>query len=287
MTKAELKKAREINELLKKPSLTIDEIDRVYEEYHPAWDCETSSGGVFFSPPDLSHDSVLMGAHHGAVLDMAAGIGMMSYSAIVRNYYDEGLDSLTLIEYNPIFHEMSKRLLSPLSAHTHSGKIIEMNFILGSMWDEKLWTSIMTSREGQKFTVMLSNPPYGKQTKEEREEAAWMYYQGEREIAAQELCYRFAEEGTFILPAGSVDFTFSGAHRGYERRPSNKMKKLHDALGRHGVHLHQECTGVDCSIYIDQWKGTRVSTESVEVSFQTIDQFSDHSGLDRPSSELS
>ena len=49
------------------------------------------------------------------------------------------------------------------------------------------------------------------------------------------------------------------------RRPSTKVDRLRKALGE-DVFFHMEIDGIDCSIYRDEWKNTKITTEVVSIN---------------------
>lgn len=266
LTKAEVKLAKEIRALLEQPHpWTADERDRIFQDYNPAMDDNVTERGVFFTPLDLAQDAALFSYRHGHIVDACAGIGGLSYSLLTRNYYDETIKSITLVEFNPVFTAMSKRLLSPMSAHTNSRQPIELRFVNGSVWDQQLWSNITSGLTGQKFDNFLSNPPYGKASKEEREEAHWLHYKGERELMAIELAWRYAERATLITKPSSCEFQYSGRPY-YERRPQTKVERFRKAMPKEFT-MRMECDGIDCSIFRDDWKGTSITVEVADVTF--------------------
>jgi hypothetical protein len=265
MSKADLKKAKEIAELLKKDHLTSEERERVFNEYDPSYDSVITEKGIFFTPLDLAMDAMLMSYKAPHMVDVCSGIGGLAYSLLTRDYYHGDIDSITLIEQHPRFVEIAKKLLLPLTANTYTGHITELHFVQGSVWDQQLWTSITSGLTDCKFDHMVSNPPYGKMSQGEKDEATWMKYTGsEREIAAMELCWRYSSSGTFIVPPMSADFWYSGRPY-YERKPSRKVDKLRKDIPE--LNMYHEACSVDAGIYIDQWKGTKINVEVVEVTF--------------------
>jgi len=93
---------------------------------------------------------------------------------------------------------------------------------------------------------VISNPPFGS-----------INGRGDFDLAIVERAADFADDATFILPAMSVPFAFSG-RQGYDNsRPSDKAAKFR---ARTGINLSAGC-GVDCAYYRDQWRGTAPAVE--------------------------
>jgi hypothetical protein len=193
---------------------------------------------------------------------------MLSYKLLCYAYYNNDIESLTLIEYNPKFTEIAKRLISPLSAYNEDRRVIPINFItadayLKSTW-ENLTSTLPLSADG-KYNLMISNPPYGKLPAADKKlYIDHLKYLSERELMAVELCTRYAKHGNFIMPLSSRECIFSGRPY-YERRPSKKVDGLRKALGE-DVFFYMEIDGIDCSIYRDEWKNTKITTEVVSIN---------------------
>jgi hypothetical protein len=270
LSKASLKLQKEVRALLERPEpWSPEEIDWIYENYDPAMDDNVTERGVFFTPLDLAMDAALFTNRNGHLVDMCAGIGGLSFSLLTRNFHHETIKSITLVEFNPVFTEMSRRLLSPLSAFTESRSTIDLHFVNGSVWNPSLWSSITSGLTEFKLDTMLSNPPYGKCSPEERQEASWMHYQGERELMAIELAWRYAQDATMIIPPGSCEFRYSGRPY-YDRQASTKVDRFRKKMPETFT-MHMECDGVDTSIFHDEWKGTKITTEVASITFGSID----------------
>ena len=97
-----------------------------------------------------------------------------------------------------------------------------------------------------RFDWVVANPPFGS-----------IGGRGDFDLAIVERAADFADDATFILPAMSVPFSFSG-RQGYDNsRPSDKARKFRD---RTGIDLQAGC-GVDCDYYRNEWRGTAPAVE--------------------------
>ena len=266
LTKAELKSARQVEEKLAQPSLSHDDIDWIYQNYHEGQQGDVSAGAAHFTPYDLAFDTALFAYTVGDIVDIAAGHGLLTYAAICRDYHEGHIRSVTCVEFNPVYHELSKRLLEPMSAYTRSNEPIKVNCVLGNMFDQSLWTSVTSGLTDGKFTHALSNPPFGAMSQADKALASqWMNYTGKRDIAAIELAHRVSHGATFILPPGSVDFRYSGAPRGFERIPCRELDRLRKANPE--MFMAMEADGIDGSCYRDQWRSTSITVEVASICF--------------------
>lgn len=246
----------------------VDKIEYVYEHYDPSMDDNVTERGVFFTPIGLAQDFNIFTHKRGHIVDVCSGIGMLSYKLLCYSYYENNIESLTLIEYNPKFTEIAKRLISPLSAYNRDNRVVKINFITADAYAKETWENVISSlpfSANGKFNLMISNPPYGKLPSAEKSKYSdHLKYLSERELMAVELCTKYAKHGQFIMPPSSCDCIYSGRPY-YERRPSAKVDRLRKALGE-DVFFYMEIDGIDCSIYRDEWKNTKITTEVVSIN---------------------
>jgi hypothetical protein len=252
--KRELKRQNELLALTKKDTLTADEIEQIYTEFNPAIINDISTDGVYFTPDGLASDAALFTYRDGHLIDVCAGIGALSYNCLMRDSYEKNIKSITCIEYNPRFVEIGKKLLP------------QANWICGSAFDESLWTGLTKDLLDNRFDCMISNPPFGV-TQVKDDSTDWLNYQGHRDLMVLELCLRYAKNGNFILPSGSVPFEYSGRpyYRNEPDRWSQKLKKFLKDNKQHKFTM--QCDGIDCSIYSDQWQNLNgIGVECVDIS---------------------
>lgn len=270
LSKREIKRQQEVQTVLQKEHLTIDEIEYIYENYDPGYDTNVSEKGIYFTPLDLAQDFALFAPKHGHIVDLCGGIGMLSYKLICMSYYHNPIESITIIEQNKRFCEIGTKLLSGLTRYNHNLKWasdstpIEINYINASMYDYEMWENITAPLKRGKFDLCTSNPPYGKAGPNERVESSWLNYTGERELMALELAHRYSNHAHFIIPPSSCEFQYSGRPY-YGRRPSKKIDRFKKA--NPDMFFYMEAEGIDASIYRDEWKGTSITTEVANISF--------------------
>jgi len=105
----------------------------------------------------------------------------------------------------------------------------------------------------KRFDLMVSNPPFGHDNVDKKK-YNWLNFTGQRDLMALEISLRYSKWGYFILPSGSVPFSYSGRPY-YEDKPdrySQKMKRFLKVNKEFSFMM--QCDGVDTSIYRDQWK---------------------------------
>lgn len=245
LTKAEIKRHERALAVLDKPSLTDDDREIVFKNYHPGASFMNGKGGAFFTPWDLASDFSLElnGSHR--VLDVCAGIGILSMMKYWRSGWPADTQDrleITCVEINPAYCEIGKRL-APWA-----------NWINADIFD-------MDVKALGAFDAVYGNPPFGK---------VWRPRNGPRykgphtELHIIDWCAQFAPFGVFIVPQMSAPFRYSGV------RCFEALKQ-----GR-GVEFQQQTgitldvgIGVDCSIFRDQWMGASPAIEIVTADYST------------------
>ena len=258
--KAELKKQRDIyNKILTGTTLTEEFIDHVYEEFNPAIIDNLTEGGVYFTPYRLAQDLAVFSPRRGHIVDMCAGIGMLSYRLKDMDSYDKKIKSITCIEYNPKFVEIGKKLVT--------SDRIKINWICANAYDKSLWDDLVKDLPDQRFDEFVSNPPFGvDQVK--TIDSSWLNYKGSRDLMALEICLRYSKNGSFIVPTSSAPFSYSGRPYYEDKvdRWSQKFKKF--VKENSDKHFTLTCDGIDTSIYNNEWKNLPggIGCEVVDVS---------------------
>ena len=242
VSKALLKKHNECLSILQKDNLTFDEKIFVYENYIPAVNNDIGSGGIFFTPMGLARDMCIEIGDNNNIVDLCAGIGMLSF---IYYHWNSNKDiNITCIERNKEFCEIGKKLLP--QANWVNDSILDNDL---SFYDES--------------NVVISNPPYGN-IKDSGFNSRVLDYKGsEFEYKVIEVGKHFGNRGVFIIPKPSSSFKYSG-ERYYEPQMSNKLKKF---MVETNIKLESNC-GIDCSIYSNDWKGTKIITEIVLVDYK-------------------
>ena len=93
LTKARRKAHAEAEAILTKDKITDDERDFVFRSWHEGATHENGAAGAFFTPFDLACDFALDGAGR-RVIDLCAGIGVLSYIIHRRSQWGEGVAEL-------------------------------------------------------------------------------------------------------------------------------------------------------------------------------------------------
>ena len=177
--------------------LTIDEVEKVYQQYNPLADHDVGKGAVFFTPMEIAWEFAVMCQPKGAVIDLCAGIGMLSYNVLKHDYagYGSGkplrgeIKRLVAIEHDPLFVEYGKRLLP------------EVEWYCANVFDLDLLLSL------GEFDCAISNPPYGNIPS--KSEAKWLKVKGPAQWQVIEIALRMAYNGgMFIIPENDSDYSF-------------------------------------------------------------------------------
>ena len=238
LSKAQTRLHLEAVEILKKDKLTDDERETVFRNWHPGASHMTRHGSAFFTPFELAADFALELNGSTRILDLCAGIGVLSVFAYWRAQFGGQADQLdiTCVEINPTFCEVGRKL-SPWAT-----------WINADVFD-------LDAGELGRFDVACSNPPFGRV----RRSGHGPRYRGpEFELHVIDLASRFARYGAFIVPTSSAPFRYSGAQH-HERLESGRGADFQKVTG---IELDIGC-GVDCSIYRDDWQEVAPAVEIV------------------------
>lgn len=239
LTKAQSKAHAEAEAILTKDRLTEDEREFVFRNWHEGAEFINGAAGAFFTPYDLAGDFALDGAGV-RVIDLCAGIGILSYFIGERAKYGNRPTELTCVEINPKYCEVGRKLLP------------DARWINADVFD---WRELDLGR----YDIAIGNPPFGRV----RRSANGPRYRGaDFEFHIIDIAAELADHGAFIVPQQSASFQYSGRHC-YERRATGKGVDFQNATG-----LEMEIgVGVDTSIFKDEWKDTSIITEIVCFDF--------------------
>lgn len=239
LTKAQRKAHAEAEAILTKDRLSEDEKDFVFQNWHEGANHISGAAGAFFTPWGLAADfSIDAGGAGGRVIDLCAGIGILSYFLHHRAKWTDSCPDLTCVELNPRYVEVGKKLLP------------EARWICADVFDWREWNQELG---GQRFDVAISNPPFGtiKRT------GNGPRYRGRSfEFHVIDIAAELADQGTFIVPQRSAAFRYSGmhCHQRTDTGPAADYQKLS------GFRMN-EGAGVDTSIYTDDWRDTSIICE--------------------------
>lgn len=235
LTKAEFKKHNEALKVLEQERLTHDDKEFVFRNWHEGANHINSQAGAFFTPFDMAFDFAFdVGGPR--IIDLCAGIGMLSYAVYMRHlngHHDAKLD-ITCIEKNPEYVEVGKKLLP------------EATWICGDVRD---------ALEVGKFDWAISNPPFGR-IKSPNFKGQYFEYH------VIDIASKIADNGTFIIPQMSAGFNLSGRPY-YERHTDGRAVDFQVSTG---FRFHPGC-GVDTDYYREEWKGVSPMCEVVCIDF--------------------
>lgn len=241
LSKKEIKLHEQSEEILKKDNLTFDEKLFVFNNWQEGALNMNSKTGAFFTPQGLANDFSLEIYSDSDIIDLCAGIGILSFFA-----YHYRKCNVTCIELNPDYIRVGKKLLP------------EANWIEGNILDENTLL-----KAGSNFFQSISNPPFGK-VKSTSETKTKLNYKGsEFELKTIETASKISKYGTFILPQMSTPFEYSGKQGLTRVDPSPKVKKFIKETD-----LEYEFNlGLDTSLYLNEWKGVSPQVEIVNFDF--------------------
>lgn len=253
LSKAEIKEHNIAVELLKKDKLTFQEKLTVFEKWNEGATSVNSEAGAFFTPIDFANDFSLTLYSEAKTIDLCSGIGMLAF--VAYHYCD--CKDITCIELNPGYIEVGKKLLP------------EANWINASIFDFESFGN---------YEQAISNPPFGKiKTGISDSIKAKLNYKGaEFELITIEIASKIADYGSFIVPAGSTPFRYSGypyfvdlreKSPGYNPHGQSVPNKVQKFINETGLD-YQFNLGIDTSVYKDAWKGVSPICEVVCFDFK-------------------
>tara|TARA_R100000365_G_C2747870_1_gene78283 strand:+ start:4255 stop:5082 length:828 start_codon:yes stop_codon:yes gene_type:complete len=233
LTRAQRKAHAAAEAILTKDRLTEDEREFVFQNWHEGANHINGVAGAFFTPWDLAADFALDGGS-GRIIDLCAGIGILSYFLHRRSQWGTRPAEITCVEFNPRYVEVGRKLLP------------EARWINADVFD---WREL----ELGQFDCAIGNPPFGRV----RRTANGPRYRGpECEFHIIDIAAELADYGAFIIPQQSATFKYSGCQC-FERRTSGRGIEFERKTG-----LDMDIgAGVDTSIHRDQWKDTSIICE--------------------------
>lgn len=232
--------------LLDKPSLTHEDKLYIFENYREEAIHINSKAGAFFTPYGLARDFRLHlpWLYDGAinVLDMCAGIGVLSYAAHEHaNSWNKERVNITCIEINPDYVEIGRKILP------------EANWICGDALSPELLGSL------GKFDCAIANPPFGYIHSSYKQH----YKSGFFEYMVIEAASRLARDGVFLVPQQSAPFVYSGTNFHEYLHGDCKANRFTEKTG---IEL-EVGVGVDTTDYLDGWHGVKTVCEIVCCDF--------------------
>lgn len=241
LTKAQAKAHAQACDLLSKSILTEDDKDFVLKNWNESANHVNGAAGAFFTPYDMAFDftvdAIGQGGYGGRIIDLCAGIGMLSYACWYRS---DRRAKITCVERNPDYLAVGQKILP------------EAEWILADVLD------VLDMGLGH-FDVAISNPPFGNI---KRTANSPRYGGKDFEFHVIDIASHLADSGAFIVPQMSAGFNYSGKQF-YERQKDGKAVKFQELTG---LHFESGC-GIDTNFYINDWKGVSPLCEIVCVDF--------------------
>ena len=244
LTKAEARSHDLACDLLKKDKLTEDDKDFIFDNWHEAANHINGKAGAFFTPSGLAFDMEFDIAGK-RVIDLCAGIGMLSYAVATRSkwsYDNSQCPEIVCVEINPDYVAIGEKLVP------------EATWICGDVLDPILMASL------GHFDAAYGNPPFGNVKGSGK---APRYTGSDFEYKVMDVASDIADAGTFIIPQQSASFSYSGngpsEHRNNGKHvPFFSKTRINMDMG----------TGVDTAFYLDDWKSVKPLCEIVCCDFE-------------------
>ncbi|MDR6818477.1 hypothetical protein J2X76_003654 [Neorhizobium sp. 2083] len=242
LTKAQAKAHQQACDLLAKDVLTEDERFFVIDNWQESAAHINTVAGAFFTPYGLARDLAIE-TFAGRMIDLCAGIGVLSFAASMMHRWSQTPIDLTCVEINPDYVAVGKKLLP------------EATWIEASVFD------VLDMDLGH-FDIAVSNPPFGN-IKRPDGKSAPRYTGAEFEFHVIDIAAQLANYGVFILPQMSSGFKYSGSQH-YRRDTSGKAFEFQQKTG---IYLGPSC-GIDTASYLNEWRGVSPLCEVVCCDFE-------------------
>lgn len=238
----------------------------IFENYIPFADGNrVDLAGTFFTPWALaitfSYNSYnFVEDRINRVVDICAGIGVLTYAQVVGNFGYPNENSwkwyeIDAVEINPRYVEIGKRILP------------EVNWICADVFDKSTWDL------ENKYDHAISNPPFGITV--DNETKSWLKYQNNSELMIAEIASRVADSNTLILPQNSVPAYWQRSN--YGGRSHKEMEDLFTRENPSQVDKFMEETGLffdgtnfTTEEFRDLWKGAKPQVEIAHVTKEDL-----------------
>lgn len=245
LTKQQVKVHEAAVRLLNQDKISSKEKDYIFQNFHADAQHNTSKIGAFFTPLGLAHDFSLHipynQKHAVRIIDLCAGIGVLSYAACANEDWDRCYADITCVELDPEFVKIGKKLVP------------NATWICGDALDPNLLKCLGY------FDIVISNPPFGNI----KNAHSAIYSSNLFEYMIIEAASHIAKEGAFIIPQTSAPFVFSG---------TNNPRWLQDGRARRfekqtGITLEFNI-GIDTDYYKNEWHQMAPQCEIVCCDFE-------------------
>lgn len=221
-------------------TLNVDAVWDVFDNWHEAATNLNSAVGAHFTPTLLARDFALEAGGERRVIDLCAGIGVLSW--MVRTRHLSSVKEVVCIEANPAYVEVGRRIFP------------EATWICGDVF------SVDLASLGH-FDLAVGNPPFGSTATGAGQ--APRYTGREMEYRVIDVASNIADRGAFIVPQMSAPFRFSGVPY-YREKKEDRYLKFSEQTA-----IDLECGGcIDCGYYRDQWRDVALPVEIVHADFE-------------------
>lgn len=244
MTKITKQKAKLHYEAMKlvelERKLTLEEKWFIVENYEPNASNLTISYGVYFTPKEIAHEFAIFSNPNGVVIDLCAGIGMLSFMIYQYDscvHYEE-VSKLICVERNEEFVKVGKRVLP------------EAEWICGSVFDKNIISKLPYA------DCVISNPPFGRVKVDD--DVSWLKYYSKKSFEASviSVSIEISNAGCFIVPFGKSYYDIR------ESQPRQQCKEFSEVSDIHNIIIHPSSWDLEG---IEGWNYANPDVEFVSI----------------------
>lgn len=260
LTRSESNAHNRCLELLKQESLSDQEREYILINYHEGANNNNSAAGAFFTPMrmafEFSNEVVWFNGDEITVIDLCAGIGMLSYPILTR-LKNLGIKfRYVCVEYNREYYEVGKKILP--QAEWYCMDVCD--------WEE-------VAKLGH-FDIAISNPPFGNVGTFKGKDTP-KYKGSDAEYKVIDVANHIADHGVFLIPQASAGFEYSGKNQ-YQVVHNSKYKRFMKSTGLElemGMSIDTSVEDMYTWEYDDgteaesNWKGVNPVVEFVNCMF--------------------
>ena len=110
LTRAQAQAHSQAVAILQQERLSEDDKEFVYRNWNEGANHVNGAAGALFTPFDMAFDFAI-DAGGGRIIDLCAGIGMLSYAIWQRSRFNDSRPQITCVERNADYLEVGKKLL--------------------------------------------------------------------------------------------------------------------------------------------------------------------------------
>lgn len=232
--------------------LDHEEIGQVIDDWHEGAGHANGRMGAHFTPYGLGVSLAVEAETRGRVLDLCAGIGTLTYAHWQHmnawaSTPTEGQENYTLVEMNPDYAAVARRLLPGAEV------------IVGSVFDPVLIAELR-SRD---FDVAISNPPYGRYNSASGKGPR--YVGSDCHYAVIDVASEVARRGIFLIPQSATPFRYSG-QQNYSEANADDRKPYDRFREQTGIEFEFN-SGIDTDYHRKEWREVSITVEIVLCDF--------------------